>query len=480
MTELKEGFLDNYFDIDGKKFIGQIIQKPERKYKTVSNFQRKLREEYISIHKSKFKKYKIPALNKNIRTDIFLGVDKYNAYGKNIESDYEKVNIDKLVLNTVNVKKYMILKIISGIYIDKDKGCNFICEDSNKDVIIVVINGSELYFDATSYNMLEKNIYTKEKYIAIIEPNYGIFESDYDEIRIDSPTEIIIFKDKGDLDYFINKSANVSSENYKLIGNLMLNNKFYEKAIFYYNKGINLNGDEYNMDIVLHSNLAEAYLKFGYYSRCIQNSDYCLTKINKLMQKDNKDEFLTQQKIKNLFRKIKSLVELRNFKEAYEILYNKSESNQYNDIITDVLKLEQMKNYIDIIKIGYQNSLGHFDFKKMLQEEKANFDFSNFGDYLNPKIEIKSEKGKGIKMIAKEKINQGELLIFEKALVYTTKEYDDHDYETKVSKDNPKIMAEMEMFNILNIKLRKAPLDTEKFYYLFDGKNLTQDLNERK
>ena len=56
MTELKEGFLDNYFDIDGKKFIGQIIQKPESKYKTVSNFQRKLREEYISIHKSKFKK----------------------------------------------------------------------------------------------------------------------------------------------------------------------------------------------------------------------------------------------------------------------------------------------------------------------------------------------------------------------------------------------------------------------------------------
>ena len=41
-------------------------------------------------------------------------------------------------------------------------------------------------------------------------------------------------------------------------------------------------------------------------------------------------------------------------------------------------------------------------------------------------------------------------------------------------------MAEMEMFNKLNIKLRKAPLDNEKFYYLFDGKNLNQDLNERK
>ena len=51
------------------------------------------------------------------------------------------------------------------------------------------------------------------------------------------------------------------------------------------------------------------------------------------------------------------------------------------------------KNFSDIIKNGYQNYLGHFDFKKMLQEEKVNFDFQTFGDYLNPKIEIKSEKG---------------------------------------------------------------------------------------
>ena len=482
MTELKEGFLDKYIDIDGKKFIGQLIKKPECQYKTVSNFQRMPRDQYISIHKSKFKKYKMPSLSKNVRTDTFMGVNNYKPYGKNIESDYEKVNIDKLVLNSVNAKKYMILKIISGIYIDENKGCNFVCEDSNKDVVIIVISGSELYFDATSYNMLEKNVYTKGKYIAIIEPNYGIFDLDYDEIKIDSPNEIIVFKEKGDLDYFIDKNKNALPENYKLLGNMMLNNKFYEKAIFYYNKAININGDDDNMDIILHSNLAEAYLKFGYYSRCVQNSDYCLQKINKLMKKDNnnKDDFLKQQKIKNLFRKIKGLVALRHFKEAYEILYNKSESNPYNDIINDFLKLDQMKNYIDIIKNGYKNTLGHFDFKKMLQEEKVNFDFQTYGDYLNPKIEIKSEKGKGIQMIAKEKINQGELLIVEKALVYTTREFDDHDYETKVSKDNPRIIAEMEMFNILNTKLRKAPLDTEKFYYLFDGKNMAQDLNERK
>ena len=482
MTELKEGFLDNYINIDGKKFIGQIFKKPECQYKTISNFKRKSRQDYISTYRSYSKKYKMPKLSKDVPTDKFLGVDNYNAYGKNLESDYEKINIDHLVLNSVNKKKYIVLKIITGIYIDNYKGCNFICEDSNKDVINLLINGSELYFDITNYNMLQNNFFTKENYIIVIEPNYGIFELDYDEIKISSPNEIIILKDKYELNYFLDKNLNASPENSKLLGNLMMKNKFYEKAIFYYNKGISLNKDDDNMDIILHSNLAEAYIKFGYYSRCIQNSDYCLQKINKLMKQDNevKDDFLKQQKQKNLFRKIKGLVALRNFKEAYEILYNKSENNPNKDIMDDLIKLDQMKNYVDIIRNGYENSLGHYDFKKMLQEEKANFDFQTYGDYLNPKIEIQSEKGKGIKMIAKEKISQGELLIVEKALVYTREEFDDHDYETKVSKDNPKVIAEMEMFNKLNIELRKYPLDKEKFYYLFDGKNQEQDLNERK
>ena len=36
------------------------------------------------------------------------------------------------------------------------------------------------------------------------------------------------------------------------------------------------------------------------------------------------------------------------------------------------------------------------------------------------------------------------------------------------------------MFNKLSKKLKKAPLDNEKFYLLFDGKNLNQTLEERK
>ena len=58
--------------------------------------------------------------------------------------------------------------------------------------------------------------------------------------------------------------------------------------------------------------------------------------------------------------------------------------------------------------------MGHFDFQKMIQDEKTHFDLDNYGDYLNPKLEIQFEKDKGIKFVAKEDINLGELILVEK------------------------------------------------------------------
>lgn len=53
---------------------------------------------------------------------------------------------------------------------------------------------------------LEKEIFKLGKYMIAIEPNYGIFEnSDADEIKISSPSEIILFEDKSELDYFLEK-----------------------------------------------------------------------------------------------------------------------------------------------------------------------------------------------------------------------------------------------------------------------------------
>ena len=486
--DVKEGLYNKYLYKDGKKYIGQVCKTKESQYQKVSNFQRKTKEEYISLHNSKRKKRKKNKKNvllkNDIPKDVFLLDDDYLPLGKNIERNYEEITINKLAFNSVNTCKYIILKIVGGIYIDK--GTKLICEDNNRDVINILIKNVESYFNPKSFEFLEQEIFNVGKYLIVIEPNYGLFESsEVDEININSPTEIILFKDKDELDYFLDKNKNASAENFKLIGNSMMQNNNYEKAIFYYEQAIKLNKDDINLDIVLHSNLSEAFIKYGYFSKTIENADYCLDKIDNITKENNdskkRDNFLYQQKLKNLFRKIKALVTLRKFKEAYDILFNRPKDDPDKKFIKDFLNLEQVNELVYLVKNGYENTQGKFDYILMLKdEEKNNFDFNKYGEYLNPKIEIKYEKEKGIKMVAKEKINIGELLIAEKALVFSKNEDSDEKEDKVVSKDNPKVIVEIELFNKLYLKLKKAPLDNEKFYYLCDGRNLGQDLNERK
>ena len=471
------------------KQLGNIIDK--------NNFQRKTREDYIAIHNScieEAKKKKLKFSEDNSSTNYTIDLEQYNPLGKNIEKDFSEIKINNLQLNTIHKKKYIILKIISKIFIIKST--NFLGEDNNKDVTNISIDNSEKYFDNKDWDNLEKEIYTEGKYIIIIEPNYKIYNSGSDRIKVESPNEIIILKNEEELNYFLDKIKNISPENYKLLGNLMIKNHFYEKAIYYYTEGIILNNNikkDYNnnnididMDIILHSNLSEAFIKYGYFTKCIQNADYCLDKINILI-KDNKFKdklnFLLQQKIKALYRKIKGFFSLRKFKEAYDILFNISKDNPNKDIIKEFINLEQIKKMIDTIKNGYENNLGHFNFKKMLEDEKINYNLENYGDYLNSKIEIKYEEGKGIKVSAKEKIKEGELIFVEKSLSFLyKKEKKGKNFEQliKVSIQNPSKTSEFELFNKLTEKIIKSPLDYEKFYYLYDGKNLDEDLNKRR
>ena len=479
--ELKEGLVDKYLYKDGKKYIGQIIKSKDSQYQNITNFKRKAKEEYISRHNSKQKNSKKNiSLKYSVPTDEFLLDDDFCPLGKNIETNYEEIFINKLVLNSVNANKYLILKIASGIYIDKET--KFLCEDINGDIINISMKYTERYFNPKNFEFLQNNIFKLGKYIIVIEPNYGVFDSnELDEIKINSPAETILFEDKGEMDSFFDKNKNVSAENYKLIGNLMIKNHFFEKAIFYYTKGIKLNKNDDKLEAILYSNLSEAYIKYGYFTKSIQNADYSLGKMKNIMKdkEKEKDTYLHQLKIRVLFRKIKALVSLRKFKEAYDIFYDKSEDNPNKDIMNDFLKLQQVKELLNVVKDGYENTLGKYNYIKMLKEEKTNFEFETYGEYLNKKIEIKYEKEKGIKMVAKEKINIGELLIAEKALTFSKSDVDEKE-DKIVSADNPKVIAEIEMFNKLYFKLIKSPLDYEKFYYLCDGRNLDQDLNERK
>ena len=487
MKYMIDNKLINYEDILSSQLSKSIFQKEYN-----SNYERRSKDEYIRMHNYNIIKRnseikQLGPIN-NLQIDSLLDLEKYNPFGKNIEKDFQELKIKDLKINTIHHKKYLVLKIISKLLVVKS--INFLGEDSNKDIIHISLYGSEKYFNVNSWEQLENDIYTEGKYVIIIEPYYKIYMTGSDGLRIEYPNEIIIFNNEEEINDFLDKirKNKPTSENFKLLGNLMLKNNFSEKAIFYYKEAIKLNNQNNDMDIILHSNLSEAFYKYGYFTKCIQNADYCLNKINKLLKnkKNNSKEnetFLSQQYLKALYRKIKGLISLRKFKEAYELLFNNSENENKSkkDMIQKFINLEEIKNKVNIIKNGYENNIGRYDFQKMLEDEKIDFELKNYGDYLNQKIEFNFEKGKGIKLIANEKINLGELILVEKSLSFTREKGKKIiDRIKKESNEEPSIIDEIELFNKLSDKMLRAPLDNEKFYYLYDGKNLGKNIFQRK
>ena len=369
------------------------------------------------------------------------------------------------------------------------KSLNFIGEDSDKNVINISINDFKKYFDfGDDWDSLEKYTFTEGKFIIVIDPLYEIYKSGIDGLRCGSPNEIIILNSKDELDNFISLNSNRTIENLKTLGNTMMLNNFYEQAIYYYNEAIKKNDiNDYNMDIILHSNLSEAYYKYGYNSKCISNANYCLNKINNLLENKSDDlkklNTLKQQKVKALFRKIKGLVSFRKYKEAYDILFSSSKENPNKDIINDFIKMEPVKKLIDIIKNGNENSNGHYDLMQMLKDEKLNNNLTNFSDYKNPKIDFNFESQKGIKVTAKEKIKKGELIFVEKALVSSFRKPNQNtifNNSLNFSNNNSSPAKQVELINKLTEKISKYPLDNEKFYYLYDGTNLELNIEQRK
>ena len=257
-----------------------------------NKIKRKTREEYISNHNFIMNMRKEQYNNSNglnfMTFHNVIDLETFNPLGKNLEPNFSEIMIQNLQINSIHPKTYLILKIITKILIVDS--LNFIGEDSNKDAINVAIYDAEKYFNMKDWDELENKVFSEGKYIIVIEPYYKTCSCPcgYDKLRIDSSNEIIIFNNKEEMNSFFEKikPENLSSENYKFLGNLMMKNKLYEKAIFYYEKAININNDKNDdmFDIIIHSNLSEAYRKFGYFTKCIKNADYCLNKINELLK----------------------------------------------------------------------------------------------------------------------------------------------------------------------------------------------------
>ena len=124
----------------------------------------------------------------------------------------------------------------------------------------------------------------------------------------------------------------------------------------------------------------------------------------------------------------------------------------------------------------------------MLLEEEKNF-YLNYGDYINPKIEISYDNEKGMKLICKKNnyIKKGELILVEKALVCCKNE---ENLEKKrliglnlseinsYKKEEP--YQNLEMTNELMEKIKKYKEDYKIFFILYDGENKKLNIEERK
>ena len=477
-----------------------IASTSDNKKETKDNenkFKRKTREEYFDYHNLsiQLRKLQYDSIKKIEfqKPKKLIDLDTYNPYGKNFDENLQEIKIQNLKINEIHFKKYLILKIVSKILLLDS--VNFICEDSNKEVINIAIYDAMKYYQTDNWDELENNIFAEGKYIIVIEPYYKMCDCScgYDKLRIESMNEIILFNNKEDMEGFFDKIKMKikTAETYEFLANLMIKNALNEKAILYFEKAVyekkkenevNFKFEDYFLLIKAFLNLSRSYFWFGYYTKSVMNADNCLNLINKLIKNDKYKkelDFLYELKLNPLTVKIKGLYGLRKYKDFYDIIHNKNYNEKDKEIIDKLLKQE--KGFASFEGIEMTN-IGKYIFEEMVLSEG---DFEFWGDYLNPKLEIQFEKNKGIKFIAKENINLGELILVEKSLACQN----DKEEDGRVNKSNLKDLnnkdvsmteEDIDLFNELAPKLLKYPLDYEKFYYLYDGNNLNEDINQRK
>ena len=194
----------------------------------------------------------------------------------------------------------------------------------------------------------------------------------------------------------------------------------YEKAIYYYSESISMiksDKSKFNEEIyiITLSNLIEAYLKYGYYTKALLIANEGLKALKEYNDKiKNKEGIINakieMQKQKIIFRKIRALKGLRQFYKIYEflniklplnfvknnlqifdLLYKDYESNIKIDDILEIkdrdnlLNLPEFKNLISDLENKILNETGKYNFYDLLKIEQNNFEL-NCGDYYSHKI----------------------------------------------------------------------------------------------
>ena len=321
MNSIKNNQIFHGMEIEAYK---TKVDEPE-KYR---NFYRLSNDEYIKRHEIGMESQKREIfMFGEYKLDITaLNINHYFPEGYNILPYYKRVDIESLSLGEINYNKYIVLKIISKLY--KIKAILFLGEDDNKNILKVSIyNFNNNYNKNLKEEELQK-IYNIGKYIICINSFYKIYTSMDDGLRIESPAETIFLNNLNEFNYFLEKNNNSNIKNLKELGNFFMQKKIYEKAIYYYLEAIKLiKGDEKEIkeneeiNIIIHSNLIEAYLKYGYYINALlyANKGFKLLKeYNDNIKKGKKtNEKIESQKQKILFRKLRALKGLRLYYKIY-------------------------------------------------------------------------------------------------------------------------------------------------------------------
>ena len=442
----------------------------KNEYLAKFNLQLNLKKESNKLSKDKFNiTYKRPIPVPNYDYSLFNFLPKLHK--EIFIKDFFNNNISKRYFY-----RYISGKIVSELY--WDDFIYFLISDKNNDIIAISIFHFEDKFYPLNIEKLQKDYLSIGKYILIINP-FFTYEH-YNEIMCFDTCEFFLFENNDDLNQFIDMNNDINSEEDLIkIGDLMIEKKCYDKAIYYYDKTIKKietkidNNNSKKLLIKIIYKISFSYLNYGYFSKALYYSDYFIKIFNM-----NYDDFIGENIIKALkleifYIKLKSFIGLRKFKEAYEFYLEQKDEIDNQEL----MKMNEINinGLIEEIEFKKENQKGIFDYKKMLLEEKLNFNL-NYGDYISDKIKIDFDEEKGLKLICAKNtlIKKGELIIAEKALVskYTKKNINND------RKEEP--WVNLSMTQELMEKIKKFKEDFKIFFILYNGKNKLLNLEERK
>ena len=483
-----------------------------------SHFSRLPNEDYIERHNFGIlsNKEEISLYGYNPFNELFtLNINHYFPEGYNILPFYKEVNVESLSLREINYNKYIILKIVAKLY--QRRAILFLGEDNKKNILKISIYNYSNYYNTNKEEELQK-IFDIGKYIICINSFYKVYNSQDDGLRIESPAEIILLDNLNELNYFLDKNNNRNIKNLKELGNFFMQKKVYEKAIYYYLESLKLIDenefeDKDEINIIVISNLIEAFLKYQYYTNALLYSNKgfeLLKKYNENIKNGQKvNDKIESQKQKILYRKIRAFKGLRQFAKIYEflnkklpknfrknklkifdMLYKEYESNikideiMTNEELNNILKLQEFQNILADVESKISNENGNYNFYKMIQIEKNNSHL-DFADYYSNKIYLDYDSKKGLFLRASDFIHKGELIIVEKAIISINakyKEYLNHEFNVQIGSKNiieDSLEDDILSYNYLLESFKKYPNDYKKLFLLYDGENGNKNLNER-